>query len=755
MKLSQRTFGILNRLGEAIGVTRVNHLVSKEQVINTIQNKVNLLKEAKPRGKPFTVVVEGNIGCGKTTMLNYFSNNNDIEIHSEPVNKWRNLMGHNLLDLMYKDPSRWSLTFQTYVQYTMVELHNRIQQSPVKMMERSIYSARYCFVENLFRAGKMPTAEHIVLDQWFQWLIKNTNTNVDLIVYLRTTPEDVYKRIVSRARPEERSIMVPFLATLHELHEEWLVKKYFPVPAPVLILDANLICQAEQTDSQFTLQHFRIFGLQNRLYSDPWYENYLYYVTDRQFINQIKFDDFGFEDSHVVLHIPNECHLTGEYNETIHFTSPHQLVISDGRGTLFLVMTEDRSSSQQWKIVFSTVMEQEKKPFVIVHSRLTTELEIDCLLLNAEDSKDVASRPHHDVKKTPFLTILTWITLATDAVGMWSVKHKRQLAGIGPVEFAALNDNSIMVVSSHQFDFIFDSCKPIEKKEMPVEIKEKAKRYEWNQTETSITITFEVATTFNKDDVTLLVTSTNLNVTTTDGSIALQGELFDKVDPDNSTLTLEDNKLIIKLTKLTVDVLWQSLMNDKLENLMPAQLFDSNPPFDPYQLEECDAFPSDCFNLSMYDSKTHKITARINLSGNQWLFSVTLSPDKLPAFCTRHDVDGLIWQPDDGSSFSHVLTLNALGYVQASKENRKFSTCSPNGAFAIVCDTRRHLYVYHRPVASQIRNRRNGMQNASVARQQVINLDSPDEIIGIHASTNNVFVLTKNTLFAIHVEIDL
>ena len=45
-------------------------------------------------------------------------------------------------ELMYGNPSRWALTFQTYVQLTMVDMHTRASTHPVKMMERSIYSAR-------------------------------------------------------------------------------------------------------------------------------------------------------------------------------------------------------------------------------------------------------------------------------------------------------------------------------------------------------------------------------------------------------------------------------------------------------------------------------------------------------------------------------------------------------------------------------------------------------------------------------------
>ena len=57
--------------------------------------------------RPFTVVVEGNIGCGKTTFLDYFSKFSDrVEVLTEPVDRWRNVNGHNLLQLMYENPSR-------------------------------------------------------------------------------------------------------------------------------------------------------------------------------------------------------------------------------------------------------------------------------------------------------------------------------------------------------------------------------------------------------------------------------------------------------------------------------------------------------------------------------------------------------------------------------------------------------------------------------------------------------------------------
>lgn len=62
-----------------------------------------------------------------------------------------------------------------------------------------------------------------------------------LLVYLRTSPEVVYHRILKRNREEERFVSLEYLRSLHEMHENWLYHKtIFSCPAPVLILNADL-----------------------------------------------------------------------------------------------------------------------------------------------------------------------------------------------------------------------------------------------------------------------------------------------------------------------------------------------------------------------------------------------------------------------------------------------------------------------------------------------------------------------------------
>lgn len=147
----------------------------------------------------------------------------------------------NLQDLMYQDPKRWSFTFQSYVQLTMLQNHLKATSRPIKMIERSIYSARYCFVEKLTQDGALPLPSAAVIDRWYQWILQQNLVDVDLVVYLRTSPEVVYERVLSRKRPEEKPITLEFIKSLHQIHEDWLFHKVlFQCPAPVLVLNANL-----------------------------------------------------------------------------------------------------------------------------------------------------------------------------------------------------------------------------------------------------------------------------------------------------------------------------------------------------------------------------------------------------------------------------------------------------------------------------------------------------------------------------------
>ena len=184
-----------------------------------------------PSGRPFTITVEGNIGAGKSTLLNFFMKYPDIAVHKEPLDIWQNLNGTNFLELVYKDQSRWGMTFESLVTLTMMEVHLADRQTegvkfnPVKVMERSIHSARACFMEQL--KPVMTEGEMAVLDGWYNMLTDRPefDMGVDLIVYLRTSPGVAMSRVKSRSRQEEEAIPLTYYQRMHQLHEDWLVHR--------------------------------------------------------------------------------------------------------------------------------------------------------------------------------------------------------------------------------------------------------------------------------------------------------------------------------------------------------------------------------------------------------------------------------------------------------------------------------------------------------------------------------------------------
>ena len=130
------------------------------------------------------------------------------------------------------------------------------------------------------------------------------------------------------------------------------------------------------------------------------------------------------------------------------------------------------------------------------------------------------------------------------------------------------------------------------------------------------------------------------------------------------------------------------------------------------------------------------------------MFTAPSQPGQAHYFAARHDVDAVIWLLSPTShptptepSWSHVNTFNALGYVQASKANRKFTTCPPNLQFAVITDCNRHIFVYVQP---------EGGFRGIEAEEYVHTLSEKMDILGLAASNKGlVYVLTSKTLFAL------
>ena len=110
---------------------------------------------------PQTIVVEGNIGAGKSEFLKIFQNHTregvlSYQVLEEPVNMWQNFGGQNVFRNFAYYPYRWSFTFQML---TMISLFKNESCNGHKIMERSMFSSRFIFAEALKQTNNMVTVK--------------------------------------------------------------------------------------------------------------------------------------------------------------------------------------------------------------------------------------------------------------------------------------------------------------------------------------------------------------------------------------------------------------------------------------------------------------------------------------------------------------------------------------------------------------------------------------------------------------------
>jgi len=188
------------------------------------------------------IYVEGNIGTGKTTFLNFLKDiyPNDSVVF-EPVDQWTSLKdtdGENLLEKFYKDQNRWSFTFQMNSFISRLQKIENEKKDCIKFVERSVFTDKICFAENCFKNGKMTKLEYDIYDHWHRWLCDKFGIVQKRYIYLRVEPEISLERIKKRSRKEEVSIPLEYLKQIHNIHEKWM-EDNIKNGLDVLILDVS------------------------------------------------------------------------------------------------------------------------------------------------------------------------------------------------------------------------------------------------------------------------------------------------------------------------------------------------------------------------------------------------------------------------------------------------------------------------------------------------------------------------------------
>ncbi len=162
------------------------------------------------------VVLAGNIGAGKSTLVRMICERLDWEPYYEPVTE------NPYLADFYGDMRRWAFHSQVFFLTYRARAHRALMdiRRPV-VQDRSFYEDAEVFARALFRQGSMSERD------WdtYQGLYRTLTTLLappDLVVYLRASVPTLRARIAQRARDFEARISDEYLAGLNALYEEWI-----------------------------------------------------------------------------------------------------------------------------------------------------------------------------------------------------------------------------------------------------------------------------------------------------------------------------------------------------------------------------------------------------------------------------------------------------------------------------------------------------------------------------------------------------
>nr|CAH7713262.1 unnamed protein product [Callosobruchus chinensis] len=534
----------------------------------------------------------------------------------------------------------------------------------------------------------------------------------------------------------------------------------------------NAVDRVLLNPNQFSVLQAKLIGLHNFLVGDYNEESDSVYFVDNEWnvckssLNPVTEE---LVDPVILWQVPDkEQRKSGDYNISMKFVAADLMVIADGRGTLYIVNTGNRNNNETFTACFSEEVVGSQEPFVIIDAVVkegerSQELHVLLLTIKQESCE----------QKEKFISVLHWITLTKVENEDWAQTALKQLKSKGLIQYAAFEKtcDALYIVSEDECKFTLNSDNPVKNDQTEANA---PKAYQWTQTLEEITVKIPLADNVTKNQINVITEPAKLEIKH-EANILARGDLYQRIDSNLTTWNIEENILKVTLNKSENGLMWPELIKgDKtgeyvLETCIVQEAHDklshlcgdneaapqTGTTFNSQQIEECDFETDKSGSFERFCGKTNAATHKVNLGSHQVLVTCTLDHTLPAAIGIRHDVDVCIWQPkraDGNFEISHEGTLLAFGYVQASKQNRKFIACPPDLSYSVICESTRHLFIYRQDRSitdTELRNRSTGRRVHSVAEQQVLNIPADEEILGVHATNNVLFLLLEKSIVAL------
>ena len=182
-------------------------------------------------GEPIVIIIEGQIGVGKTTMGELLERELEVTLYRE-LQRPETL---SLLDRFYADQGRWAFTLQIHFLNDRFRMIKQIRDAGGGALDRSIYGDRI-FADVLHEDGQMSEEEYLTYTTLLDNMLEHVQPP-DLLVYLDCTIDTALSRIKKRNRGLESGIPRDYLERLNERYLRFF--ESYDV-SPKLFIDTDL-----------------------------------------------------------------------------------------------------------------------------------------------------------------------------------------------------------------------------------------------------------------------------------------------------------------------------------------------------------------------------------------------------------------------------------------------------------------------------------------------------------------------------------
>jgi deoxyadenosine/deoxycytidine kinase len=192
------------------------------------------------------VVVAGNIGAGKSSLVHLLAEHLGFIAYLEPV------LENPFLKDFYADMRRWALQSPLFFLSHRAPMQKAMSADPHSVVQdRSIYEDAEVFAKNLYIQGNIEEREWLVYQDLYRTLAEIL-PHPSLVIYIRASVPTLRDRIAQRGRDFESAIPDAYLEGLNVLYEEWISS--FTM-APILTIPGDsLDFVAESRDLQVILR---------------------------------------------------------------------------------------------------------------------------------------------------------------------------------------------------------------------------------------------------------------------------------------------------------------------------------------------------------------------------------------------------------------------------------------------------------------------------------------------------------------------